>query len=84
MIQTDYVIFNPEQNIYAYFENNEYYCGWLFDGIIKADGFNCPDDARNRIHGLTLPSGRKMYMADPDLKGCVVHKRTIMVESEKV
>lgn len=81
-MQQDFVIYNPEQDTYAYFEDNEYYCGWNFSGVLDADGFACMEAALQRINGFILPSGRVMYGADPALKGCKVRIRNIMVEVE--
>ena len=83
-MQQDFVIYNPETKNYAFYENNEYYCGWQFGGALDADGFTCMETALQRIKGMILPSGRVMYGADPALKDCVVCKRSIMVEVEDV
>ena len=83
-MQQDFVIYNPETKSYAFYENNEYYCGWNFGSVLDADGFACMEAALQRINGFILPSGRVMYSADPELKECVVRQRSIMVEVEDI
>lgn len=83
-MQQDFVIYNPETKTYAFFEDCEYYCGWQFGSALDADGFTCMEAALQRVNGMILPSGRVMYAADPELKGCVVRLRYVMVEVEDV
>lgn len=84
-MQQDYVIYCPVSNVYAYYDSNLYCFGWAFDdNALNAEGFNDPEIAHRHINGLVLPSGQIVSKPAPELKGCEVHKRTIMVQTEKV